>query len=47
MRLVLSLALVALVAACGIDGTPKPPAAAPVPGVSVTGEASMGIKVGQ
>lgn len=47
MRLVLSLALVALVAACGIDGTPKPPAAKPAPGVSVTGEASMGIKVGQ
>lgn len=45
IRRVLTLALLSLTAACGIDGPPHAPgpAAAPPPGVSVTGEAAIGM----
>ncbi len=39
MRIVLSLSLLALLAACGADGQPETPA----PGLTVTGEAQLGI----
>ena len=40
---VMLLTLLALTA-CGVDGAPQPPAgAAPPPGVSVTGEARIGV----
>jgi len=38
-RLILALFSLGLLAACGADGAPK----APTPGVSITGEAQMGI----
>ena len=38
-RVVLSLGLVALLAACGADGAPI----APEPGLTITGSAEMGI----
>jgi len=39
MRLVLSLSLLALLAACGVDGAPQPPAG----GVSISGEIGLGV----
>ncbi len=38
-RLILALFSLAILAACGADGAPETPA----PGVSITGEAQMGI----
>lgn len=42
MRLVLSLSLLALLAACGVDGAPQPPAERTT-GVTISGEASLGV----
>lgn len=42
MRLI-AAALLSLLAACGVDGTPQAPGAGPETGVSVTGEISMGV----
>jgi len=42
MRILSAILLLALTAACGVDGAPKPPQAT-APGVSITGEASVGI----
>lgn len=43
MPRILSLITVLALAACGVDGKPVPPEAAPKPGVTVTGDASAGI----
>lgn len=40
MRLVSSLLLLALLAACGADGAPTPPAK---PGLSVSGQVKVGV----
>lgn len=34
---------VTLLAACGADGPPERPAATPATGISITGEASLGV----
>ncbi len=34
---------VTLLAACGADGPPERPTDAPPPGISITGEASIGV----
>ena len=39
MRFLLSLATLALLAACGANGEPQPPE----PGVSISGEARVGV----
>lgn len=39
MRIVLSLSLLALLAACGADGQPEPPK----PGITIRGEAQAGV----
>jgi hypothetical protein len=44
-RLVLTAVLLAL-AACGADGEPQHPAPKAKPGVTVTGEASLGVSGG-
>lgn len=41
-RLLVSLSALALMAACGIDGPPQPPTAAP--GVTLSGETTIGVK---
>ncbi|WP_203232263.1 hypothetical protein [Gemmobacter caeruleus] len=41
MRITLSLCLLALLAACGADGAPEAPGA--TPGVSVSGDARIGV----
>lgn len=49
MRAVLSLLCLALLAACGADGKPVPPAAPDAtaqPGLSVSGEISAGVTTG-
>lgn len=40
-----SLVAVLALAACGVDGAPKPPAAktTPPPGLSISGEARVGV----
>lgn len=43
VRVMCLLALASLVAACGADGDPVPPSKAAVPGVSLSGEVSIGI----
>lgn len=42
-RLLASLAALALLAACGIDGTPQRPADAPRPGITIAGDAEISI----
>ena len=42
LRLIL-LVSVGLLAACGADGPPRPPEAKPAPGISISGEASIGV----
>ena len=42
MRPMIALCLLALLAACGADGAPTPPEAAPAPGLKLSG----GVKVG-
>lgn len=42
LRLLL-LVSAGLLAACGADGPPRPPEAKPAPGVSVSGEAQIGV----
>ncbi|MDP4033226.1 MAG: hypothetical protein Q8P60_10315 [Pseudorhodobacter sp.] len=44
-RLVRLLLVLPLLAACGIDGAPTPPAATPQPGMSLTGQAQIGVVV--
>ncbi|WP_183077417.1 hypothetical protein [Paenirhodobacter hankyongi] len=46
MKVVLLLTGLVALAACGVDGAPTPPKggpAVPVTGVTVTGEASLGV----
>lgn len=44
MKIVLTLLLLATLSACGVDGAPKPPAAAvSVAPVSITGDLRMGV----
>ena len=43
MRAILAFALLATLAACGVDGPPEPPTARATPGVSISGEARMGV----
>ena len=43
MRLVLPLLLLRPRAACGVDGDPVPPPAKAKPGVTLSGEASIGV----
>lgn len=38
------LALLALLAGCGIDGPPRRPADTPPPGITISGEADIGLK---
>lgn len=42
MRILLALSLLTLTATCGVDGPPTPPQSQ-TPGVSITGEARMGV----
>ncbi|SDE31425.1 hypothetical protein PUH89_17110 [Rhodobacter capsulatus] len=42
MRILLALSLLSFAAACGVDGPPKPPQST-APGLSVSGEARMGV----
>lgn len=42
-RLLAPLAAAMLLAACGIDGPPQPPRPT-APGITITGEAQIGIK---
>jgi hypothetical protein len=41
MRILTTLTLLALLASCGADGAPKPPAAEP--GISLTGQVQVGV----
>jgi uncharacterized protein YggE len=43
LRLTALAALLALTAACGVDGPPTRPEPAPEPGLSVSGEAQIGV----
>ena len=43
VRVMCLLALASLVAACGADGDPLPPADAPPNGITLSGEATIGI----
>jgi len=43
MRILLAFSLLTFAAACGVDGPPQPPKATTAPGVSITGEARMGV----
>ena len=43
MRLTAAFAVICLLAACGADGAPKPPAPAPKTGVTISGSASIGV----
>ena len=43
MRIVAAFAMIAFLAACGADGAPKPPAAAPESGLTVNGQVKIGI----
>ncbi|WP_169583301.1 hypothetical protein [Rhodobacter capsulatus] len=42
MRILLALSVLTFAASCGVDGPPKPPQSQ-TPGISVTGEARMGV----
>ena len=42
MRILFALSFLTLTATCGVDGPPTPPQAK-TPGVSVTGEAALGV----
>ncbi|ADE86897.1 hypothetical protein [Rhodobacter capsulatus] len=42
MRILLALSVLTFVAACGVDGPPTPPQST-TPGLSITGEARMGV----
>lgn len=42
MRILLALSLLSFAAACGVDGPPTPPQAT-TPGLSISGEARMGV----
>lgn len=42
-RLAASLTLFALLAACGADGPPLPPSKANTPGITLSGEARIGV----
>lgn len=41
MRVILSFAVLAVLAACGADGAPEAPK--PKPGLSISGDARMGV----
>lgn len=43
-RLLVSLAVLTLLAACGIDGPPRRPVDDPPPGLSLSGEVEIGLK---
>jgi len=45
IRILAALSLLSLLAACGVDGAPKPPPpkAAPKTGIAISGEARMGV----
>ncbi len=46
MKTLFALLSLALLAACGVDGAPKPPAAAADSGVTITGEGRIGATAG-
>lgn len=46
IRVASLLMALAMLAACGADGAPTRPEPAPEPGLTVTGSAYVGIKVG-
>lgn len=43
-RSILALASLGLLAACGVDGAPRPPVETPEPGVTVSGDARIGVR---
>ncbi|AML51275.1 hypothetical protein [Falsihalocynthiibacter arcticus] len=43
MKKLVFLGLFVTLAACGVDGSPKAPESTPPPGISVSGEARMGV----
>ncbi len=45
-RIITALAFLALLAGCGVDGRPTPPAAEPTIGVTLSGTAEIGVTGG-
>lgn len=45
-RAILTLLTLATLAACGADGAPKPPAAKPKPGLTISGQVQVGVAGG-
>ena len=43
LKTLTAIGLLALLAACGADGPPKPPAAKPQSGVTISGTARVGV----
>lgn len=43
MKTLIALASVLALSACGADGPPKPPPAEPAPGLSMSGQVTVGI----
>ncbi|WP_380054663.1 hypothetical protein ACFE33_14105 [Falsihalocynthiibacter sp. SS001] len=43
MKILLPIALIVTLSACGVDGEPTPPAETPETGVSISGDIRMGV----